>query len=154
MADVQIRAARPDDAARVRQIVAQAYTPYIARIGREPAPMSVDYGARISASDDVSVLIDDADVPVGVLITVAGDDHLMVENVAVAVQGRGLGRLLLAHAEELARRRGLAQLRLHTNAAMTENLTLYPHLGYVEVDRRTEDGFARVYFRKDLPRVG
>jgi hypothetical protein len=33
---------------------------------------------------------------------------------------------------------------------MTDNLSLYPHLGYAEVDRRTEDGFNRVYFEKDL----
>ena len=33
---------------------------------------------------------------------------------------------------------------------MTENLELYPRLGYREVDRREEDGFSRVFFRKRL----
>jgi len=33
---------------------------------------------------------------------------------------------------------------------MTENLSIYPHLGYIEVDRREEDGFSRVYFEKRL----
>ena len=37
-----------------------------------------------------------------------------------------------------------------TNEKMTENLTLYPRLGYCEVARRTEDGFNRVYFQKTL----
>lgn len=33
---------------------------------------------------------------------------------------------------------------------MTENLAFYRSLGHVEVDRRTEDGFARVFFHEDL----
>ena len=41
-------------------------------------------------------------------------------------------------------------MRLYTNARMTENLSLYPHLGYVEVERREEDGFDRVFFEKGL----
>jgi len=28
------------------------------------------------------------------------------------------------------------------------NLELYPHLGFVEVDRRVDEGFDRVYFAK------
>ena len=81
-----------------------------------------------------------------------GFAQLLVENVAVArsAQGRGLGRRLLEHAEDQALRLGLPETRLYTNAAMTENLAIYPRLGYAEVNRRTEDGFDRVYFRKDL----
>jgi hypothetical protein len=33
---------------------------------------------------------------------------------------------------------------------MTENLSIYPRLGYVEVARRSEDGFNRVFFEKQL----
>lgn len=33
-------------------------------------------------------------------------------------------------------------------AGMCENLTMYPHLGYTEVDRRRLDGFDRVFFEK------
>jgi len=33
---------------------------------------------------------------------------------------------------------------------MTENLSLYPALGYHQFDRRVEDGFERIYFRKTL----
>ena len=33
---------------------------------------------------------------------------------------------------------------------MTENVAWYPHLGYTEVDRRTDGGFDRVFFCKDL----
>ena len=33
---------------------------------------------------------------------------------------------------------------------MTENLSVYPHLGFIEVDRREEHGFARIYYEKRL----
>jgi len=33
---------------------------------------------------------------------------------------------------------------------MVENLALYAKLGFVETERRVEDGFRRVYFSKAL----
>ncbi len=39
----------------------------------------------------------------------------------------------------------------NTNEKMSQNLSIYPHLGYVETGRRIEDGFNRVYFEKKLP---
>jgi GNAT superfamily N-acetyltransferase len=68
----------------------------------------------------------------------------------VAAVGRGLGRALLAFAEDEARRRGLPEIRLHTNAAMADNLAMYPRLGYAEVGRETRGGFHRVLFAKAL----
>ena len=113
--------------------------------------MDVDYRALVSATDHAWVLIDDSEL-VGVIVTVAESDHLLIENVAIApeARGRGYGRTLLTHAERHAHELRLPQTRLYTNAAMTENLEFYPRVGYVEVDRRSEDGFDRVYFVKDV----
>lgn len=146
-----IRPATADDVADIRRVVNSAYSLYVPRIGRDPAPMSVDYGRVVAETDQVRVLVEAAEI-VGVLVTVVESDHLFIENVAVVphAQGRGHSRRLLAAAEQQAREHNLATLRLYTNAAMTENLTLYPHFGYAEVDRRTEDGFDRVYFVKDV----
>lgn len=146
-----IRPATLADVAGIEQLVHAAYAPYVERIGRPPAPMTADYHAAVIGTDQVDVIVDDGALA-GVLVTVAEPDHLLIENVAVApwAQGRGHGRALLAHAEAQARQRELPQLRLYTNAFMTENLVLYPRLGYVEVDRRTENGFDRVYFVKTV----
>lgn len=113
--------------------------------------MTVDYHRLVATTSNASVLVEDSSI-LGVIVTVAEPDHLMIENVAVApaAQGHGHGRTLLANAEQQARALGLSQTRLYTNAAMTENLNLYPHIGYREVARRSEDGFERVYFSKDL----
>ena len=66
------------------------------------------------------------------------------------VQGRGIGVRLLDLAEDHARSLHLGEVRLYTNAAMTENLSYYPRHGYVETHRAECDGFRRVYFRNPL----
>jgi GNAT superfamily N-acetyltransferase len=112
---VDPRRAVPDDVPGIERCVEAAYAPYVERIGRRPAPMDDRYAPKVSAGE-VHVL-DDGGI-VGVLVLVGQSDHLLVENVAVAPrrQGAGLGRRLLAFADEEAARRGLGELRLYTNA--------------------------------------
>jgi N-acetylglutamate synthase-like GNAT family acetyltransferase len=117
-------------------------------IGRRPAPMDDDYAA-ICAAGEAWVLEADGAI-LGAIVLEAEPDHLWIDNVAVepALKGRGLGRRLLAFAEEEAARLGLPELRLLTNARMASNITLYARLGYAEVERREENGFSRVYMAK------
>jgi GNAT superfamily N-acetyltransferase len=145
----QIRPAERGELEALRRIVARAYAVYVPRIGRRPAPMDEDLAGHVDAG---RVLVADAGGACGLIVLVERADHLLVQNVAVdpAWQGRGLGRALLARAEEEARGRGLGELRLYTNAAMHENLRLYARLGFVETGRGSEDGFERVYLRKRL----
>jgi ribosomal protein S18 acetylase RimI-like enzyme len=79
-------------------------------------------------------------------------DHLLLDNVAVMPeqQGQGVGRRLIAFAEQEARRLGFAELRLYTQATMTENIALYRRLGFVETDRGQQAGYDRVFMTKDL----
>ena len=143
-----IRRASAGDATAAAEITSAAYGVYIERIGREPAPMGADFGALIAAGE-VWVAADQ-DRVVGVVRL--GDTALLLESVAVdpANQGRGIGRSLIDHAQRVARDAGLGAVELYTNAHMTENLRLYPSLGFDLVDRRREDGFDRVYFSKSL----
>jgi ribosomal protein S18 acetylase RimI-like enzyme len=147
-----VRRARPQDVARLEEIATTAYKPYVPRIGKPPAPMTADYAAAVAA-DDVWVAVA-GDVVVGLLILVPAADHLLLENIAVdpRYRGRGIGARLLSVAEERAARAGLAEIRLYTNAAMTENISYYPRHGYVETHRGQGDGFDRVYFSKQLRR--
>ena len=147
---ILIRPAAADDVVAIRTLVRAAYAIYVPRIGREPAPMGADYEALVAAGEAWVGVEDDR--VVGVLVIRRGDGELELENVAVdpGFQGRGAGRALIAFAEDHARELGVDAVTLYTNEAMTENLRLYPALGFVETGRRVEDGFRRVYFRKTV----
>lgn len=115
--------------------------------------MDDDHAARIAAGEQY--VRDAGDGTPGLassIVLVDNGDHLVVNNVAVRpdLQGQGLGRDLLAFAEDEARRRGFAEIRLHTNAAMADNILMYPKLGYTETGRETRSGFHRVLFIKPL----
>ena len=145
---MSIRPARPDDLPAVRAIARAAYAPYVARLGFEPPPMVADFEAALRVGE-----LHVADDPVaGYVVFGERDGHVLLENVAVdpRAHGRGCGRRLIAFAERFARERRRAVV-LYTNAAMRENLSLYPRLGYRETDRRVENGLSRIYFRKDDP---
>jgi GNAT superfamily N-acetyltransferase len=147
---MRIRRAVDGDVTVVGAVVDGAYSGYIPRIGRRPAPMTADYASLVGAGD---VWVGDVDGRViGVLVIRVSGGVLELENVAVdpSEQGHGYGRALVSFAESRARELGLAAVELYTNEAMVENLQLYPRLGYVETGRRVEDGFSRVYFRKTL----
>jgi GNAT superfamily N-acetyltransferase len=150
VAETSLRRANPSDAAAIGRLAELAYDKYVGRIGRRPAPMDTDYAGLIGQAN-VWVLTCDTDL-VGSLVTFVADRHLLLDAVAVAphAQGLGYGALLLRRAEDDARDAGLAEVRLYTNAAMTENLAFYPRHGYVETHRAGQDGFDRVFFSKRL----
>jgi GNAT superfamily N-acetyltransferase len=145
-----IRAAELADATAVREIVNAAYRSYIPRIGKPPGPMLDDYAKRIS--DGQVWVLAGADGIAGILVLEETPDGLLLDNIAVAPghQGKGHGRALLEFAEAQAVHRGWREIRLYTNALMTENIALYGRIGYVETARVTEKGFDRVYMTKRL----
>lgn len=130
-----------------------AYGKYLPRLGREPAPMVADFGAAIAAQH--VVVIATAEEVNGYMIAWPEADAYFIDNIAVdpACQGEGLGRRLIEHAAGEARRLCLSAVRLHTNVVMTENLSMYAHIGFVETHRAIESGFHRVYLRWSLPKA-
>jgi GNAT superfamily N-acetyltransferase len=134
----------------LRRIAAAAYQRYVPRIGQAPAPMTAGYAQAVRRRQ-AWVAVDGGEV-IGFAILIAQPGYLLVDNVAVWPdgQGRGIGARLLNLAEDHARGLHLGEVRLYTNAAMTENLSYYPRHGYAETHRAEGDGFRRVYFRKPL----
>jgi len=144
------RLAKPQELSEIEEVVTASYEKYLPRMDKPPAPMERDYAEAIEnreiwvVGDPVQGLISLITTPEGVLL---------IENVAVhpSAQGSGRGGELMSFAEFVATDCGLDRLALYTNEAMTENLSLYEHLGFHEVGRRTEDGFRRIYMEKILP---
>jgi len=145
-----MRPATAADVAAIEAIVQAAYSPYIERIGRKPGPMLEDYRQLVQAAG-VHVLENAGSVQ-GFIILRDDGDALLLDNLAVApeAQGLGFGRMLMDFAERQALDAGFAAIRLYTNEAMTENITLYTRRGYVETHRAEEHGLRRVYMTKQL----
>jgi ribosomal protein S18 acetylase RimI-like enzyme len=143
-----IRRATADDLPAIRAVIDAAYARYLTRMDKRPAPMSRDYGPSVDAGTTWV-----AGSPITAVLTLdPRDDHLYVENIAVdpSAQGGGLGRALMEFAEQEAARRGLNRMALVTHEVMTENQAIYARLGYIEIERRAEDGYRRIYMEKPL----
>ncbi|HWT10716.1 MAG TPA: GNAT family N-acetyltransferase [Roseomonas sp.] len=142
------RRAGTGEAGALRDLVRAAYARWVPEIGREPAPMTDDYAARIAAGQ--AWVIEDAGRLVGALVIEDTPTGLLIDNVAAApeAQGTGLGRALMAFAEAEAQRRGHRRMWLYTHEKMVRNIALYERLGFVETHRAEQAGFARVFMAK------
>ena len=112
--------------------------------------MIADFATQVA--QEIVYVSEAGSILYGFIVCYAKQDHFQVENIAVDPQfhRKGLGRELLAFAEDTARKRGFDRLELYTNEKMWENIKYYPKQGFEEFARRREDGFARVYYRKNL----
>jgi ribosomal protein S18 acetylase RimI-like enzyme len=70
--------------------------------------------------------------------------------VADSVRGLGIGRRLLGELESRAAAAGAAVVRLETNKALTEAISLYRSAGYREVDAFNDEPYAHHWFEKQL----
>ena len=143
-----LRPAKMEDLDAVRRIAAAAFAPFLPLIGRRPAPMDADFFGAITR-EEVSVV---GQPSKAYILCQRRGEALQIENLAVHPDhhGAGLGRLLVDHAVDTARRHGLARVTLYTNETMAGALRFYPRIGFTEVARRTEAGFRRVYFERPL----
>lgn len=144
------RSATPSDAANIRALVRAAYAKWIPVLGREPRPMQADYEAAVCEHEfDIA---ERHGAMLALIETMLRDDHLWIENIAVApaAQGQGLGTLLLERAQTRARAAGRPELRLLTNGKMEANIVLYRRLGFtVDKEEPFGDGTV-VYMSKRL----
>ncbi len=100
-----LRPARRDDAVAMRELAEAAYQPYVARIGRRPAPMTADYA--LLAGSGTAWVAEQRGRLVGLLVFESAVDHLLLDNVAVDpdAQGGGVGSRLLRLPRSRQRRR-------------------------------------------------
>lgn len=77
-----IRLAALPDLAAIEGIAKRAYAPYIARIGREPAPMLEDYSCLVLAQQ-VWVLEQEQAID-GFIVLLDAQEALLLDNLAVS----------------------------------------------------------------------
>jgi GNAT superfamily N-acetyltransferase len=151
---VTVEVACQKNAKEIKKMIDEAYAKYIPRLGgRFPAPMRDKIEPMIELRQ-VFVLKDEG-ATVGAVRLIRLTDSIMVDNLVVdqTKQGRGYGYRMMDFAEQHARREGVSAITLYTNEAMYENLSFYNRLGFVEVERKTQDGYNRVYLAKTITSV-
>ena len=129
MARMTIRVATIRDAPALAACIEAAYAVYKDRIPDLP---EVSEGIAQDIEEKlVLVAIGDLGL-LGGIILLEKADHLLLANVAVdpAASGQGVGRRLIARAEDEATRLGFSELRLSTHVDMPENVRFYEHLGW------------------------
>ena len=146
-----MRKATLRDLTAIKQIATAAYEKYVPRMGKKPAPMIADFAPQIKA-ETIYVDCDEREVQ-GFVVFYPRGDHVHLENLAVCpeAQGQGIGTRLVRFVEDAAVHDGFNIIELYTNEKMMENFAFYRHLGYQEIGRREEDGFNRVFYRKEFP---
>lgn len=147
MTDWIIRAAVIDDAYDLKQCMIAAYSPYVARMGGKILPpMDVDYADEITNYPVWVVVLND--VVVGGLIMSFEEQYASLANLCVHpnFQGHGIGKGILDYAKKTSKQKQYSEMRLATHILLTENLSLYKHLGWSEIERDE----TRVYMRKSI----
>ncbi len=145
-----IREALSSDAEAIRRIAEGAYAIYVERLGRPPAPMVADFERHIEQD---WVIIDYRDGRIsGYAILATDERRALLDNIAVdpTLRRSGIGRALIDRVEQRANELGYDSLELYTNIVMTENVTWYKKLGFIETRRVVENGFHRVYMKKTI----
>jgi N-acetylglutamate synthase-like GNAT family acetyltransferase len=140
-----IRKAVVSDSEVLAECMHASYLIYTSRLGGKTLPpMRVDYKEEIRTTPAWIAEFDG--MLVGGLILMPEEDYMTIANVAVhpQFQWKGLCRGLMEFGEAEAKRQGYSELRLATHILLTENISLYLHLGWSETDR---DEY-RVYMRK------
>jgi ribosomal protein S18 acetylase RimI-like enzyme len=139
---LEIRRGTPTDASAIAALTRAAYEKWIPVIGRAPKPMTADYD--VAVRKHLIDLLHAEGALVALVECIREADHLLIENLAVSPehQGHGYGRMMLGHAEALARELGYAEIRLYTNKLFAENIAFYRKHGYrVDAESAFKGGF-------------
>jgi GNAT superfamily N-acetyltransferase len=69
------------------------------------------------------------------------------------IRGIGLGKRLLTHLEDEARRAGRSRVILDTNGSLTEAIAMYEAAGHVPTARYNENPYAERWFTKTISEI-
>ena len=135
--------------AQLLAIAREAYQQYVSAIGKEPAPMVADYAAHIA--DDTILTASDDGVLIAFAVIIEKEDGIWLETIAVADghRGQGVGTALLGYAERFISGKARSY-QLYTNEKMTRNKDWYLALGFTLTDIKTQEGYRRIFFKKEL----
>lgn len=128
-----MRRANDHDYDVVVRLQRSAFAPNRELLGVAPLPLLADYRV-VLREKKVWLAVDDVRVDrvAGVLVLEPREADLMIESIATDpdAQGTGLGRAMLAFAEQQAAERGYDTVRLYTGSVLTHLTDWYARHGY------------------------
>lgn len=142
-----IREATIDDSVGLERCMVSAYAAYQERMnGARLPPVDVDYLSEIQNYPTWVVELEGC-ILAG-LIMVFENGQASIANIAVdpKYQGQGIGSDLMKFAELKARKNNISELFLATHVLLTENISLYRHLGWEEIGRDE----TKVFMKKQI----
>ena len=145
---------------RLLTLLRDAFAETEPRIDPPSSVMRLTPAALVARSHEEALfLAQDRDGLVGCIFAKHDGDAVYVSKLAVCADRRrdGIGRGLMAAAEDHARRLGARWLTLETRIELTENHATFGALGFVRVAERAHAGYDRPTFiemHKDLAPMG
>jgi GrpB-like predicted nucleotidyltransferase (UPF0157 family)/predicted N-acetyltransferase YhbS len=145
MQNIRIRHVNADDVPELLKLIHAAFEQYRGRL--DPPSGAHDETAaslRGYLMQERGLLATIDDEPVGCLFYVPQDDVLYVHRLAVSPthRGLGLGRALMAAAEQEAHNLGLSRMRVGVRTVLVGNKLFYESLGYRVVSAESHPGYS------------
>jgi N-acetylglutamate synthase-like GNAT family acetyltransferase len=141
-----IRAARPDEAEAIVALLQRAFGQYRGKLRPESGALQeTPETIRAVMKAGTILLAERAGRILGCVSVRRKDDCAYAARLAVEPmeQGMGVGRVLLAAAEALARQMGTGRLRVDVRLKLTDNRAFFRALGFVEGAERCHPGFGK-----------
>lgn len=134
MSEIFITPALPRDSQAIQTCFEAAFRPFATTIDGFP---DVTHGLLDAIEADEVFVAWDGALLLGAITLIQREGFVKIGIVAVdpAQKGRGLGRKMVAFAQEHARQLGVDEMRLRTHVLMPQNVDLYKHLGWHETGR-------------------
>jgi len=144
----RVRPARSGDEHALFEVVQAAFAEYEGRLV-PPSGAHAETADTIAERLELGALVAEVDAePVGCLFYRKREHDLYLGRLAVlpAWRGRGVARMLVDAAEDLARDRDLEALTVGVRLQLPQNIGFFASLGFRPYDVGTHDGFAHPTF--------
>lgn len=135
--------------ARIEELLALIRQSFAYMDGRIDPPSSAHRltadTLREKCAVETAIVATEDDRLVGCVFLAEKPDHFYLGKLAVdpACQGKGVGRLLMAEAEAVAKAAGKPLLELQARIELTDNHAAFTRLGFIETGRTAHEGFDR-----------
>lgn len=134
---MEIRLAKQDEIVIVRDIILESFKEY-AGVLHPPSGALSETVETISGKMERggAVIVWEESEPIGTALYYFVDDYMYIGRVAVLPKhrGKGIGKVIMAHLENLALHEGYKKTRLGVRLSLPDNLKFYQSLHYISIE--------------------